>query len=65
MIALFETIIGVITCMMLHETGIKTKWPFYLAVWVILLSYILLYMFRAFIYVDSQYFDLTNGNLNV
>lgn len=42
MIGIFEIIIGVITTLMLRQSGIKTKWLFYLIVWVILLSYILL-----------------------
>lgn len=41
-IGIFEIIIGVITTLMLRQSGIKTKWLFYLLVWVILLSYILL-----------------------
>lgn len=45
MVAIFEVIIGVITTLMLQQTGVKNKCWFYLGVWTVLSSYILLYLF--------------------
>jgi hypothetical protein len=64
MIGIFEVIIGVITTIMLSKSGIKTKWLFYLLVWIILLSYILLEGFQAFLYVNSKYFYIVTGSFN-
>lgn len=61
---MFEVLIGIQTTMILGQTGLKDKWPFYLFVWVILLSYIMLQLFQAFLYIDSTYFNITQGNFN-
>ena len=64
LVAVFEVIIGVITTLMLSETGVKNKCWFYLGVWTVLSSYILLNLFQAFLYINEQYFDLTQGHFN-
>lgn len=48
---------------MLKETGLRVKWPFYLTVWFILLSYIVLELFQAFLYINDTYFSLL-GDFN-
>ena len=55
LICVFEAVIGVMTTMILKDTGLRVKWPFYLTVWVILVSYIVLQLFEAFLYVNSTY----------
>jgi|LauGreDrversion4_2_1035121.scaffolds.fasta_scaffold376207_2 hypothetical protein len=63
-ICIFEVLIGIQTTVVLNQTGLRSKWPFYLIVWVILLSYIVLQLFQAFLYIDTNYFDLTQGDFN-
>ena len=63
-ICIFYIIIGIVTTMMLNETGLKTKWPFYLTIWSILLSYIILETFQAFLYVNDEYFNIFPENFN-
>lgn len=57
-ICVFETVIGVMTTMILRDTGLRVKWPFYMTVWVILVSYIVLELFQAFLYVNSTYYTI-------
>lgn len=60
-ICVFWTVIGVMTTMILKDTGLRVKWPFYLTVWGILVSYIVLELFQAFLYVNSTYHSITDG----
>ena len=59
LICLFEMFIGIKTTLILSQTGLKDKWPFYLFVWTILLSYVMLQLFQAFLYINSAYFNIT------
>lgn len=59
LICLFEIYIGVLTTLSLHNTDVQIKWPIYLSIWVLLLSYLAVQILQTFLYTYKNYTNNT------